>query len=206
MIAVFAIVAIPVVYAINIVAEGFKSDSAAPALTIDAHGVCKKVTNISGKSYFIPTKISNEWSAFRSNLPFNVTLEDCVVSLCPAAGGTNFAGYTTATYTGGMGGVVAADALCAAEFPGSRMANSTELKCIAPAQGAWLRDQPVSSGSDWSTAHCYSWTSGAYSSSFNPFGVAVRPTGAFCIGAPLFANNCGIVSTCDISRSIACAY
>src|SRR3989338_4785263 len=78
MIAVFAIVAIPVVYAINIVAEGFKSDSGAPALTIDAHGVCKKVTNISGKSYFIPTKISNEWSAFRSNLPFNVTLEDCV--------------------------------------------------------------------------------------------------------------------------------
>lgn len=78
MIAIFAIVAIPLVYALNTIDTGFRSDSGAPEFTIDAHGVCKKVTNTSGKSYFIPTKTPSEWTDFRGNLPLSVSLVDCV--------------------------------------------------------------------------------------------------------------------------------
>ena len=213
MIAVFAIAAIPIVYALNTIDTGFRSDPGT-TVTIDAPpppgDVCTKINNTSAKSYFIPTKTPSEWTDFKNNLPLSVSLESCVVApLCPAAEGTNFAGYTTATYTGGMGGVAAADALCAAEFPESRMANSTELKCVAPSQGAWLRDQPISQLTPWSDAHCYSWTSSNYSASFNPFGVIAGPpnaSGSCLMSQPLPGGNCARVSTCDISRSIACAY
>ena len=44
---------------------------------INCHGVCKKVTNNCGKSIFIPTKTSTEWSEFRTHNPTCVSLSSC---------------------------------------------------------------------------------------------------------------------------------
>lgn len=74
------IIALPlIVYAINTVSTGYKSTPSSTH-TIDAHGVCKNVTNNSSISYFVSTKSSGEWSAFRNNLPSGVSLSDCCVS------------------------------------------------------------------------------------------------------------------------------
>lgn len=40
------------------------------------HGVCKRVTNARAQGVFVPTKTATEWTAFRNNLPTNVTLSD----------------------------------------------------------------------------------------------------------------------------------
>ena len=46
--------------------------------TIDVHGVCKKaLAPSSNKNYFVPTKTSSEWEAFRNYLPSGVSLESC---------------------------------------------------------------------------------------------------------------------------------
>jgi len=69
------------VYAINTVGTGFRVNRATTA-TIDAHGVCKEVTNSSGSvDYFIPTKASGEWSAVRSAVPgiSNLSLAECAL-------------------------------------------------------------------------------------------------------------------------------
>ena len=44
---------------------------------VDAHGICQQVRHTWSKSYFIPTKTSAEWSAFRSNKPEDVILSPC---------------------------------------------------------------------------------------------------------------------------------
>jgi hypothetical protein len=67
-----------VVFAINIVSEGFKINNT-DTTQIDAHGVCKKVTNSTGQGIFVPTKTSNEWGDFRNNKPSNVVLAECCV-------------------------------------------------------------------------------------------------------------------------------
>ena len=43
---------------------------------VNAHGVCKKVTNYNGLSFFVPTNVATEWSDFRSNAS-NKNLADC---------------------------------------------------------------------------------------------------------------------------------
>ena len=48
---------------------------------INKHGVCKDVTNATGKDIMIPTRTSAEWTSFQSNLPGGVSLADC--DLCP---------------------------------------------------------------------------------------------------------------------------
>lgn len=67
-----------VVKAINTVDSGFCTDSNETQI-VDAHSVCKKVTNNNNLSIFIPTKISVEWQAFRDNA-LNVLLEECCVA------------------------------------------------------------------------------------------------------------------------------
>lgn len=49
---------------------------------IQAHGVCRKVSNNSAsKDFFIPTKSSSEWSAFLSKLPSEITTSNCQTCL-----------------------------------------------------------------------------------------------------------------------------
>ena len=48
---------------------------------ITAHGVCKKVNGPNDKDYFIPTRTSAEWEAFRRHLPSGMSLGDCSVWL-----------------------------------------------------------------------------------------------------------------------------
>ena len=58
-------------------------------LDINMHGVCKRVTNNSGQSQYIPTVSSGEWSSFYNTNHPGVTIVDC-----PAAcGGVSIGGY-----------------------------------------------------------------------------------------------------------------
>ncbi|MDD5377140.1 MAG: hypothetical protein PHH16_03415 [Candidatus Gracilibacteria bacterium] len=117
--------------------------------------------------------------------------------------GTNFAGFTTNTYDGNMGGVPGANAKCAAEFPGSRIANLSEIKCSLP-QAVWINDLPSGILSAWSDSHCYGWTSNSFSLSFNPYGAAVSPTGFGLIATN--PTRYWMVSTCNLKHALACVY
>lgn len=71
----------------------FASDSTTitngQTLDINAHGVCKRVTNNSGQSQYVPTVSSGEWSSFYNSTHTGVTIIDC-----PAAcGGYSYGGY-----------------------------------------------------------------------------------------------------------------
>lgn len=72
-----AFVVIPgIVFALNTIVSGFQVSST--PVSIDAHGVCQKVNATDGKTYFVPTNTSTEWSAFRANKPAGVMLSSCV--------------------------------------------------------------------------------------------------------------------------------
>lgn len=53
-------------------------------ITVNAHGVCQKVTNSSGINYFIPTKSASEWSSFRSNRPSWMNIWVCEILYTPS--------------------------------------------------------------------------------------------------------------------------
>ena len=65
------------VYGINTTDTGFQVNAGVSNVTVDAWGTCNKVSNASAKNYFVPTKTSAEWTAFRNSLPANVTLSAC---------------------------------------------------------------------------------------------------------------------------------
>lgn len=45
---------------------------------IQAHGTCRKISNSStSKDFFIPTKSANEWNAFLSKLPVELSISNC---------------------------------------------------------------------------------------------------------------------------------
>ena len=58
------------------VAAGYSLINAASG-PITAWGTCYSINNTSGKSVFIPTKTSSEWSTFYNNLPSGVTKSSC---------------------------------------------------------------------------------------------------------------------------------
>ena len=60
--------------------------------SINCHGTCNKVTNTIGKSQFVSTKTSAEWSSFRSNLPSGLVLSSCVPTIISVSTGILFAG------------------------------------------------------------------------------------------------------------------
>jgi len=94
-VAAFLIGAPVVVFALNTIATGFQV--ASTQVTIDAHGVCKKVNATDGKSYFVPTNTAGEWSAFRANKPSGVSLGSCGGSIDYTVPGT----YTFTVPLGG---------------------------------------------------------------------------------------------------------
>ncbi len=87
---------------------GYKVDTGAGPqnIALDSLGTCKKITNTSGKNYFIPTKTAAEWNAFVANKPANVAIEDCIsaciigssflpciISLPPTCTSWTYSGY-----------------------------------------------------------------------------------------------------------------
>lgn len=64
------------VLALNNCSTGYKVDSGQNK-KVDCHGVCKNVKNNNSSDIFVPTRTSNEWSAFRSNAS-NVSLSSCI--------------------------------------------------------------------------------------------------------------------------------
>lgn len=93
------------VSAINTTSSGFRVNNGDTNTTIDAWGTCQKVTNTSGKNYFVPTKTSAEWLAFRSHLPSGVTLSSCSTDpsgIYLSIGGNNYS-YFYITWSAGAG-------------------------------------------------------------------------------------------------------
>jgi len=63
------------VWAINTVNTWYKTTTA--IVEIDAHSTCRTVRHTGSISYFVPTKSSAEWSAFRANEPSNIVTNTC---------------------------------------------------------------------------------------------------------------------------------
>ncbi len=66
------------VWGLNTVTTGFQTGSASNIKEIDAHTICRDIHHTGSNSYFVPTKFSNEWTAFRNGKPADVTLDDCI--------------------------------------------------------------------------------------------------------------------------------
>ena len=86
----------PTIWAIDTVSSGYKTTTSNKE--VNAHGTCQLVKHTGGTSYFVPTKTSSEWSAFRSNKPSAVQLSQCTQwvrgtgscsAVCSAAGKTH---------------------------------------------------------------------------------------------------------------------
>lgn len=76
-------------------------------LDINMYGVCKRVTNNSGQSQYIPTVSSGEWSSFYNTNHPGVTIVDC-----PAAcGGLTIGGHCWYLGTSGQ----SCDAACSTQ-------------------------------------------------------------------------------------------
>src|SRR5262245_55265177 len=101
-------------------------------------------------------------------------------------------GFTTATYTGDLGGLFGATRKCQLEFPESRMCNPLEVQETTSipaglAGFAWVNGNP--------NAGCSRWTD---------------DTGEFANGGPVVSGETGLSSigpqfpSCGASRPIAC--
>lgn len=78
---VFILITAPLLLALNTQDTGHRVNRST-SKAINAHNVCKKVINAdAAKDFFVPTKTATEWTAFRSNLPANVTLGNCTSCL-----------------------------------------------------------------------------------------------------------------------------
>ena len=104
------------------------------------------------------------------------------------SGGTpEFAGFTTATYTGALGGYPGANAKCSAEFPGSYLCTTAEFEdangAVSPgAAGAWSDGNRFTSGqreaSSCSNNGAWNWgLTGSSGRSMNAIGA---PTSSVC--------------------------
>lgn len=84
------LVSTALVYAINIVAEGFQV-MVAENKQIEAHNICRKVENGTGTApIFVPTKALNEWMsvASNSNLRSDIRVTNCAGTNCRAYAAT----------------------------------------------------------------------------------------------------------------------
>ncbi|MFZ5442906.1 MAG: hypothetical protein ACOZQL_23070 [Myxococcota bacterium] len=112
-----------------------------------------------------------------------------------------FVGFTVATYTGNLGGIVGANQKCRAEFPGSFLCTSSdyyrgEPDVGAPGQGAWIDYERSAAGSRDSSA-CNAtgaWTNGTSSD----WAYAVTSTGGL---ASPNCNNLRALSCCRQTRA-----
>jgi Collagen triple helix repeat (20 copies) len=112
-----------------------------------------------------------------------------------------FAGYTSTTYSGNLGGFVGANAKCAAEFPGSSLCTISDFQLSNPTVatggvGAWIDYNRYSSGERNQSA-CADVNSQAWTvSTSTTAGAVVQPSGFYLSG--------GAGQLCNASRPLAC--
>lgn len=151
---------------------------------------------------------TNDYSSFLSALgtmtsPANGTCGQQRPLACCTSPYAWFRGFTASTSTGNLGGLLAANARCSAEFPRSHLCTSREFEwagvSVSPGpQGAWL-DGSRSSTSSYPNQEprdrdgsytCNTWTSSSgtndYSSFLTPLGVMSSPSNGTCaVARPL---------------------
>jgi hypothetical protein len=114
-----------------------------------------------------------------------------------------FAGFTTTSYTGNLGGRVGGHAICSGEFPGSHFCDENEYTLTTsdltvPASGAWVDDwdsaQPAARGYG---SICSRWSNGTTLYE----GFVVRADGT--LGTSFVTSgNYG----CQVPRPVACCF
>ena len=114
-----------------------------------------------------------------------------VVNPSPPTARFQLVGFTSATYTGNMGGQIGVTQKCQLEFPSSRMCTVSEVQLTTDipavqAGFAWANQGGSESGIFWS--HCYFWTDDRNAGS----GLVIAATG--------LANS----RACDDPHVIAC--
>jgi Regulator of chromosome condensation (RCC1) repeat len=82
---VIALLAVIVLGGVASSAALYRVTNSGQSVSVNEHGVCKKVMNNNGSDIFVPTNTSNEWGLFRSNAT-NVALSDCTASMIVSAG------------------------------------------------------------------------------------------------------------------------
>jgi len=129
------------------------------------------------------------------------------LACCNGPARVDFAGFTSTSHTGDLGGRVAAHALCDAELPGAHMCHAAEyVRSLSteavPAPGAWLDASATARGTSTlggsplfgrmidASGACTQWTQGSAGS-----GPHVSTTGALSWSGG-----------CAIARRIACCY
>lgn len=79
-------------------------------VTVDEHGVCKKVTNSgAGGEIFIPTRSAAEWLSFRNGNPAGTSLADCPL----ACGGYSWSGACWYSASAALGSTESCAQKCA---------------------------------------------------------------------------------------------
>ncbi len=131
------------------------------------------------------------------------------LACCDGTSAIQFAGFSTATSNGNMGGRAAAHQLCTQEFFGSHLCHAAEYlqsnsTASVPASGAWLDpsvdlvgDRTVGGSSRFGrhlSSACSSWSTSSSSGS----ATHVRPSGGIVTWSS--------ASQCDAVRSLACCY
>ena len=74
-------------------------------ITVDAHGVCKRITNNGAQRIMVPWRTAGEWSAFRTHKPGQIVLTDCEIVKYIAATTTHVVLenlFTSAEWAGSM--------------------------------------------------------------------------------------------------------
>ena len=106
------------------------------------------------------------------------------------------AGYTSATYTGDLGGIPGANAKCNAEFAGSFFCTMSDFwrsePSVGPAGNAWVDSDRDSDGNRTGSS-CYTagtWTNGTNSDT----GLTITPVGGYI---NLYCNNARPLACCQ---------
>ncbi|MBE2252188.1 MAG: collagen-like protein [Myxococcus sp.] len=110
-----------------------------------------------------------------------------------------FAGFTSATYTGSLDGVVGANQKCHAEFPGSALCTIADFDrsnpLVAPtALGAWIDSDRATSGAR-NRSSCGGWTIGTTAD----YGTNLNATGVFV--GQVYCNNIKPLACCRAPTS-----
>jgi hypothetical protein len=125
------------------------------------------------------------------------------LTCCRSAARVVFRGFTTATYTGNLGGYVGANQKCSQEFPGSGLCTlsdfDTSNTSLGPATGsAWVDNDRLASGQR-SAASCYTTNSGGAWTYDGPATYSSGQSGSFLTG-----NGAHSSSLCNLTRQLSC--
>ena len=117
------------------------------------------------------------------------------LTCCFAPRTVAFVGYTTASYTGNLGGFVGANAKCATEFPGSWLCTIVDYQKANPitaTAGAWIDFNRYANG-ERNIGACAAASQSWGDATASPAGVVVQPSGSY-----------GTAGLCNVARPLTC--